>query len=55
MAFLQQQSADLILRDMNYSLDTTSGDEGLRLFHWLKQQDSNMPLVAMTAWSNNKP
>ncbi|SEB03734.1 sigma-54-dependent transcriptional regulator [Alkalimonas amylolytica] len=52
IAFLQQQSADLILLDMNFSLDTTSGEEGLRFLRWLKQQGSSIPLIAMTAWSN---
>ncbi len=52
MAYLQQQSADIILLDMNFALDTTSGDEGLRFLRWLQQQQFNIPVVAMTAWSN---
>lgn len=52
MAYLPQQSADLILLDMNFALDTTSGDEGLRFLRWLQQQQLNIPVVAMTAWSN---
>ena len=47
-----EQSADLILLDMNFSLDTTSGEEGLRFLRWLQQQGNKIPLVAMTAWSN---
>ena len=52
MAYLQQHSADIILLDMNFALDTTSGDEGLRFLRWLQQQQLNIPVVAMTAWSN---
>lgn len=46
------QTADLILLDMNFSLDTTSGEEGLRFLRWLQQQGNKIPLIAMTAWSN---
>lgn len=52
--YLQQQSADLILLDMNFALDTTSGEEGLRFLRWLQQQPHNIPVVAMTAWSNTQ-
>ncbi len=52
MAYLQQQEAELILLDMNFALDTTSGEEGLRFLRWLQQQQLNIPVVAMTAWSN---
>ncbi len=52
MAYLQQQDAELILLDMNFALDTTSGEEGLRFLRWLQQQQLNIPVVAMTAWSN---
>jgi DNA-binding NtrC family response regulator len=52
--YLQQQSADLILLDMNFALDTTSGEEGLRFLRWLQQQSQQIPVVAMTAWSNTQ-
>ena len=52
MAYLQQQHADLILLDMNFALDTTSGEEGLRFLRWLQQQQLSIPVVAITAWSN---
>lgn len=56
-AYLSQSNgsencADLILLDMNFSLDTTSGEEGLQFLRWLRQQGNKVPLVAMTAWSN---
>lgn len=52
MVYLQQQHADVILLDMNFALDTTSGEEGLRFLRWLQQQQLGLPVVAMTAWSN---
>jgi len=52
--WLLQQKPDLILLDMNFGLDTTSGEEGLRFLRWLQQQAWEIPVVAMTAWSNTE-
>lgn len=49
---LSQQHVDVILLDMNFSLDTTSGEEGLEFLTWLQRQKVNAAVVAMTAWSN---
>lgn len=49
---LTDQHIDLILLDMNFSLDTTSGEEGLEFLTWLKNTKSTTAVVAMTAWSN---
>lgn len=47
---LDQEQVDLVLLDMNYQLDTTSGDEGLS---FLKSLTSDQPaVIAMTAWSS---
>ena len=45
------QDIDLVLLDMNYQLDTTSGEEGL---FFIKDiiKISNVPIIAMTAWSS---
>lgn len=51
-ALIQNNKIDLILLDMNYSLDTTSGEEGLELLAWIQKSELNIPAVAMTAWSN---
>lgn len=52
--WLARQKADLILLDMNFGLDTTSGEEGLSFLAWLQQQAWDIPVVAMTAWSNTE-
>ena len=47
---LKTENIDLILLDMNYQLDTTSGEEGLS---FLKSLTSSHPaVIAMTAWSS---
>ncbi len=51
-AKLEENSVDLILLDMNFSLDTTSGEEGLRFLTWLSKSDFVIPVIAMTGWSN---
>jgi sigma-B regulation protein RsbU (phosphoserine phosphatase) len=43
---------DLILMDLNYARDTTSGAEGLDLLSSLEEQDNAAPVIVMTAWSN---
>ena len=43
---------DLILMDLNYARDTTSGQEGLDLLSSLDAQHNTAPVIVMTAWGN---
>ena len=43
---------DAVLMDLNYALDTTSGQEGLDLLSQLRHHDSTLPIVVMTAWGS---
>ncbi len=43
---------DCALIDLNYTRDTTSGEEGLALLQQLRQLVPGMPVVVMTAWGN---
>src|SRR6202163_901100 len=43
---------DLILADLNYSRDTTSGQEGMDMLASLEEQGNTAPVVVMTAWGN---
>ncbi len=43
---------DLVLMDLNYTRDTTSGAEGLGLLQRLRALDAQLPVVAMTAWGS---
>jgi len=50
---LKNHAVALILLDMNYQLDTTSGEEGLAFLTWLQASSfAHIPSIAMTAWSN---
>ncbi|HWA86779.1 MAG TPA: sigma-54 dependent transcriptional regulator [Opitutus sp.] len=42
----------LVLMDLNYTRDTTSGQEGLELLNKLQAIDTSLPLVVMTAWAS---
>lgn len=42
----------LVLMDLNYARDTTSGQEGLDLLHKLQTLDATLPVVVMTAWAS---
>lgn len=43
---------DLLLIDLNYARDTTSGLEGLELLSELEQYRGTAPVLVMTAWGN---
>jgi DNA-binding NtrC family response regulator len=43
---------DVVLIDLNYSRDTTSGREGLDLLHQIKSIDESLPVIVMTAWGS---
>lgn len=49
---IQKHQIDLVLMDMNYQADTTSGKEGLELVNTIRNLDANMPILVMTAWAN---
>jgi len=47
-----RESFDGVLIDLNYTRDTTSGQEGLELVARIKEMDAQLPVVVMTAWGN---
>jgi phosphoserine phosphatase RsbU/P len=46
-----EREFDLLLMDLNYARDTTSGREGLELLHRLKEFQDAPVIVAMTGWA----
>lgn len=49
---LRSNSFDLVLMDLNYTRDATSGNEGLDLLARIQAIDHTLPVVAMTAWAS---
>lgn len=52
LAALDKREFACALIDLNYTRDTTSGEEGLALLEHLRQLAPDMPVVVMTAWGN---
>ena len=48
---LQQRDYALLMMDLNYTRDTTSGQEGLEVIPKIMALDSTLPIVVMTAWA----
>src|SRR5215469_17299501 len=49
---LASTSYDAVLIDLNYTRDTTSGQEGLDLLSQIVSLDATVPVIVMTAWGN---
>ncbi len=49
---VEEGDFDLVLMDLNYTRDTTSGREGLDLLSRLRELDPTLPTVVMTAWGS---
>ena len=49
---LDRRPYDLLLMDLNYARDTTSGSEGLDLLTRIRAADPTLPVVVMTAWGS---
>jgi DNA-binding NtrC family response regulator len=52
LALLARQQVDLVIADMNFSADTTSGDEGTALFRALRAAQPDLPVILLTAWTH---
>ena len=49
---LGERDYDVVLIDLNYTRDTTSGQEGLDLLAQILEFDARLPVIVMTAWGN---
>ncbi|MGI2203062.1 sigma-54-dependent transcriptional regulator [Shewanella oncorhynchi] len=51
LGLLTTQDVDLVIQDMNFTRDTTSGEEGRQLFYALRERQGDLPIILMTAWT----
>jgi len=49
---IESQDFDSVLMDLNYTRDTTCGQEGLDLLNRIHALDANLPVIVMTAWGS---
>jgi DNA-binding NtrC family response regulator len=52
LALLAREPVDLVIADMNFSADTTSGEEGAALFRALRADQPDLPVILLTAWTH---
>lgn len=52
LEMLAGKPVDLVIADMNFSADTTSGEEGVSLFHRLRELRPDLPVILLTAWTH---
>ena len=49
---LAHEAIDLVIQDMNFSADTTSGEEGVALFRQIRERHPDLPVILLTAWTH---
>ena len=49
---LAKEQIDLVLQDMNFRKEATSGEEGVALFHGIRERYPTVPIVLLTAWTH---
>jgi len=49
---IRERNFDLVLMDLNYERDTTSGREGLDLITRIRSLDSTLPVMVLTGWAS---
>ena len=52
LALLAREHVDVVIQDMNFTADTTSGKEGEALFRAIREQHPDLPVVLLTAWTH---
>src|SRR5687768_2078716 len=52
LALLAREPIDLVVQDMNFHADTTSGEEGVALFTAIRQRHPDLPVILLTAWTH---
>jgi DNA-binding NtrC family response regulator len=52
LALLATEAVDLVIQDMNFTADTTSGAEGVALFRAIRRLYPDLPVILLTAWTH---
>lgn len=52
LAILARTPVDLVIQDMNFTADTTSGEEGVALFRQIRALYPDLPVILLTAWTH---
>jgi DNA-binding NtrC family response regulator len=49
---LSREAVDLVIQDMNFRREATSGEEGIALFRQIRAQHPELPVILLTAWTH---
>ena len=49
---VRREDVGVVIQDMNFSTDTTSGAEGTQLFRAIRALDPDLPVILITAWTS---
>lgn len=49
---ISSENIGVVVQDMNFTQDTTGGEEGIRLFREINERDPDLPVLLMTAWTS---
>ena len=52
LQILERGDVDLVIQDMNFSRQATSGAEGIELFHRIRGVQPELPIILLTAWTH---
>lgn len=52
LVLLANNDIDLVIQDMNFTADTTSGEEGIALFKKIREHHPDLPVILLTAWTH---
>lgn len=52
LSVLESADIDLVIADMNFHADTTSGEEGATLFRDIRARHPDLPVILLTAWTH---
>ena len=52
LATVRSQEVDLVIQDMNFRREATSGEEGIALFKQLRALHPDVPVILLTAWTH---
>ncbi|CAN5272067.1 sigma-54 dependent transcriptional regulator [soil metagenome] len=51
LSMIDREAVDIVIQDMNFGGDTTSGDEGVALFRAIRAKQPDLPVILLTAWT----
>jgi DNA-binding NtrC family response regulator len=52
LGYVRTEDLGVVIQDMNFTKDTTSGDEGVALFREIHELDPDLPVILLTAWTS---